>query len=62
MFDREQRAEIRALCHDELKLIHRQNITRGSFRYLCTMGYGGVFYSHHPIGTVLRDFNDEPRI
>jgi hypothetical protein len=61
MFDREQRAEIRALCHDEMKFIHRMNITRGSYRYLCVVG-GRPIYSHTPVGDVLRDFDEEPLI
>jgi hypothetical protein len=59
MFDKHERAEIRALCHEELKLIHRANQAAGSFRYLC-MVEGAPLYSHHPIGVVLRDLEQEP--
>ena len=62
MFDREQRAEIRALCHAEMKLIHRQNITRGSYRYLCCFPGGRPFWAHRAVGDVLRDFDEEPLI
>jgi hypothetical protein len=59
MFDREQRAEIRGLCHEELRLIHRANQAAGSYRYLC-MVEGRPIYSHHPIGVVMRDLEQEP--
>jgi hypothetical protein len=59
MFDRDQRIEIRNLCHEELKLIHRANQAQGSYRYLC-MVCGRPIYSHHPIGEVMRDLEQEP--
>lgn len=59
MFDRNQAAEIRALCHEELALIHRANQAAGSYRYLCLVA-GQPLYAHHPVGEVIRDLNKEP--
>jgi hypothetical protein len=59
MFDRDQAAEIRALCHDELRLIHRANQAQGSYRYLCLV-CGRPIYSHSPVGQVIRDLEQEP--
>jgi hypothetical protein len=59
MFDRDQRIEIRNLCHEELKLIHRANQAQGSYRYLCMVD-GRPIYSHAPIGQVIRDLEQEP--
>lgn len=59
MFDRDQRAEIRQLCHEELLLIHRANQAAGSYRYLCLVD-GRPIYSHSPIGRVIRDLEQEP--
>lgn len=59
MFDWDQAAEIRALCHEELNLIHRANQAAGSYRYLC-MVEGCPIYAHHPIGVVMRDLEQEP--
>jgi hypothetical protein len=59
MFDRDQRAEIRSLCHEELRLIHRANQAQGSYRYLCMLD-GQPIYSHTPVGEVIRDLEQEP--
>lgn len=59
MFDRDQRAEIRGLCHEELQLIHRANQAAGSYRYLCMLD-GRPIYSHTPVGQVIRDLEQEP--
>jgi hypothetical protein len=59
MFDREQAAEIRNLCHEELRLIHRANMAAGSYRYLCMLA-GRPIYSHTPVGVVIRDLEQEP--
>jgi hypothetical protein len=61
MFDREQRAEIRALCHEEMRLIHRRNRTRGTYRYLCWVA-GQPIYSHTPRGEIACDFDEEPNL
>lgn len=61
MFDRDQRIEIRNLCHEELLLIHRARMAAGSYRYLCLVD-GRPVYCHAPWGTVLRDFQDEPQV
>jgi hypothetical protein len=59
MFDNEQRAEIRHLCHQELALIHRLNQAQGSYRFLCMVN-GQPIFSHTPVGTVIRDLEQEP--
>lgn len=59
MFDPNQRAEIRNLCHEELRLIHALNQAQGSYRYLCIVD-GRPIYSHSPIGQVIRDVEQEP--
>lgn len=61
MFDRDQRAEIRSLCYEELRMIHRANQAAGSYRYLCMLD-GQPVYSHHPIGHVMRDLEQEPNL
>jgi hypothetical protein len=61
MFDRDQRAEIRSLCYEELRLIHRANQAQGSYRYLC-MVEGQPVYSHSRVGEVIRDLEQEPNL
>jgi hypothetical protein len=61
MFDREQAAEIRGLCYEELKLIHRARMAAGSYRYLCLVD-GRAMYCHTPFGEIVRDFYYEPNV
>lgn len=61
MFTPNERAEILALCHEEMRILHRANQRRGSYRYLCMVD-DGPLYCHTPRGETVIDFNDEPNL
>jgi hypothetical protein len=62
MFDKDDECAIRQLVDRELRLIHQLNAARGSHRYMCQVDNGHPIFSHTPVGTVLRDFNDFPTV
>lgn len=61
MLSPHENQEIREAVHREVAAIEHQVCERrGSYRYLCAVS-GLVFYSHQPVGEVLREFPPRPR-